>query len=33
MKPRVSIKVKLIIFINTSYTPTKSRENIKIKNT
>jgi hypothetical protein len=32
IKPRVSIKAKLITFINTFYTLTKSRENIKIKN-
>jgi hypothetical protein len=31
-EPRVSIKVKLIISINTSYTSTESREDIKIKN-
>jgi hypothetical protein len=30
-EPKVSIRVKLIISINTSYTPIKSREDIKTK--
>jgi hypothetical protein len=32
-EPRVSIRAKLITSINTSYTPTKSKENIKTRNT
>jgi hypothetical protein len=32
IESRVSIRIKLIISINTSYTPTESREDIKTKN-
>jgi hypothetical protein len=32
IKPRVFIKAKLITFIDTSYAPTESREDIKTKN-
>jgi hypothetical protein len=30
-EPRVSIKAKLITFIDTSYTPTESKEDIETK--